>query len=444
MGKYAMVTLTPKLRQELSPNTMALIKAGNRVCQARISTDEQQQDDSKIFLNHSAAKELKLPVGSYHIYDLLDNQIYIGPVVAVMSSAVYKNHYPRGKTGRMLRELIQYARERGIFVYLFGLDGIVKDLSQIRGISIKNNSWQPGIFPWPDIIYNRIRLRKIERLPKTTRLLRQFNVDKRIYFFNSRYLNKREVYEALKKHPDTESLIPDTRSFGRANLQSMLKAHDEVFMKPNHGSIGKGIYKIKKLVPGRYAYAAASSTLPVWKGPYAMEALYQHLRSSAGAKRDYLLQQAIKLARFKSRVFDVRSQMQKNMQGEWVLTGAAVRVAARNKFVTHIPNGGRAEVFEQVMLRVFPSQRTRKRIDAQIDHIVSSVPPILEKTLGINLAILTMDLGIDEGGKVWILEVNSKPSSFDEDDIRMKHLEYLCDYFINAARQKNRKGIYEA
>ena len=27
MGKYAMVTLTPKLRQELSPNTMALIKA---------------------------------------------------------------------------------------------------------------------------------------------------------------------------------------------------------------------------------------------------------------------------------------------------------------------------------------------------------------------------------------------------------------------------------
>jgi hypothetical protein len=220
MGKYAMVTLTPKLRQELSPNTMALIKAGNRVCQARISTDEQQQDDSKIFLNHSAAKELKLPVGSYHIYDLLDNQIYIGPVVAVMSSAVYKNHYPRGKTGRMLRELIQYARERGIFVYLFGLDGIVKDLSQIRGISIKNNSWQPGIFPWPDIIYNRIRLRKIERLPKTTRLLRQFNVDKRIYFFNSRYLNKREVYEALKKHPDTESLIPDTRSFGRANLQS--------------------------------------------------------------------------------------------------------------------------------------------------------------------------------------------------------------------------------
>jgi ABC-type nitrate/sulfonate/bicarbonate transport system ATPase subunit len=53
-------------------------------------------------------------------------------------------------------------------------------------------------------------------------------------------------------------------------------------------------------------------------------------------------------------------------------------------------------------------------------------------------------LGIDEGGKVWILEVNSKPSSFDEDDIRMKHLEYLCDYFIYAARQKNRKGIYEA
>ena len=97
-----------------------------------------------------------------------------------------------------------------------------------------------------------------------------------------------------------------------------------------------------------------------------------------------------------------------------------------------------------MMLRVFPSQRSRKHIDTQLAQIVSSVPLILEKALDINLAILTMDLGIDEGGRVWVLEVNSKPSSFDEDDIRMRHLEYLCDYCIYAARQKNRKGIYEA
>ena len=325
MKKAAMVTLTPKLRQELSPHTMAQIKAGNRICMARITAnDDKPQDDNKLLLNHSAAQELKLPISTYHIYYLDNNQIWIGPVVAVMPSAVNKNRHPHGKTGKMLRELIQYAQSRGIFVYLFGLDGIQRNLHQIRGISIINNSWQPGLFPWPDIIYNRIRLRKIEKLPQTNRLLRQINLDRRIHFFNSRFLNKREVYEALTKHPDTRSIIPDTRSFSRTNLHSMLKIHNEIFMKPNHGSIGKGIYKIKMLSPGLYSYAGTSSALPVWKGPYTVEVLFRHLQCNAGIKREYLLQQAIKLARYKSRIFDVRSQVQKNHRGEWILTGAAV------------------------------------------------------------------------------------------------------------------------
>lgn len=443
MKKPATVELTPKLMQELAPATMIQIRAGNRFCIARIAADPKPAEDNSLRLNHSAARELKLPVNSYHIYDLDTNQMWIGPVVAVMSSAVHNNRHPRGKTGKMLRELIEYAKSRGILVYLCGLDGIPRDPYHIRGISIKNNNWQPGVFPWPDIIYNRIRMRKIEKLPKTKRLLKQINLDKRIHFFNSRFLNKREVYEALKTHPDTDTIIPDTRSFSRSNLYSMLKIHNEVFMKPNHGSIGKGIYKIKMLAPGRYSYAAAASTVPIWKGPYTMESLFRHLHLKAGIQRDYLLQQAIELARYKSRIFDVRCQVQKNHLGKWVLTGLAIRVAAKHKFVTHIPNGGKAEVFEQVILRVFPSQWTRKNIDNQLAHIVSSIPVILEQKLALNLAILTMDLGIDEGGKVWILEVNSKPSSFDEDDIRMRHLKYLCDYFIYAARQKNRKGIYE-
>jgi len=60
-----------------------------------------------------------------------------------------------------------------------------------------------------------------------------------------------------------------------------------------------------------------------------------------------------------------------------------------------------------------------------------------KKKLGLNLAVLSMDIGIDAAGKLWIIEVNSKPASFDENDIRQRHLQLLMDYFSFVA-QKNK------
>jgi hypothetical protein len=36
----------------------------------------------------------------------------------------------------------------------------------------------------------------------------------------------------------------------------------------------------------------------------------------------------------------------------------------------------------------------------------------------LSLGVLSLDIGVDESGIMWVIEVNSKPASFDEDDIR--------------------------
>ncbi|KUG04404.1 hypothetical protein ASZ90_018171 [hydrocarbon metagenome] len=390
-------------------------------------------------LNKSAARTLNLPGSRYLVYSVDQDELLIGPVVGIMTTAIRNNHGPSGKTGRLFKELIDYSSRKGIFVYLFSPDGISRDHYYIRGITISHNSWKPGRFAWPDIIYNRIRFRKIEKQQAISRLLYELNKDPRVYIFNSRFLNKKEVHEALKNQPQVKNMIPDTEVFSRQNLQGMLQRYSEVFIKPNHGSIGRGIFKVRWISPRRYSFAGVSSSATVWKGPYTFDLLFRHL-SIEVSRKNYLIQQAVDLSRYNSRLFDVRSQVQKDQHGEWILTGAAVRVAGKGRFVTHIPNGGRAEVFDDVVTRVFPSIRTRQEINKQLEDISTLVPLILEKELGINLGILTMDLGIDINGKIWILEVNSKPSSFDEDDIRTKHLQNLTDYFVYAARNKNRKG----
>lgn len=123
--------------------------------------------------------------------------------------------------------------------------------------------------------------------------------------------------------------------------------------------------------------------------------------------------------------------MQKNGQGNWQFTGSAVRVAATGKFVTHVPNGGSKRDYHLTVKQVFGySREILAELDRQLKTICKLVPKILEEKLGINLAVLSLDIGIDKDGKMWLIEANSKPASFDEDPIRQRHLELLTDYFI--------------
>jgi len=441
-SRHPAVLLTKNSLDNMQNNKQFDVKAGAQICKAKtiIASECSKLADDFICLNKTASSHLRLPGSKYRIYIHDKDSIYIGPVVGVMTTAVKNNNPPRGKTGKLFKEFIQFASRQGVFIYLFHPDWVDKKREYIKGLTVVNNKWKQDVFAWPDIIYNRIRFRKIENQKAITKLLMEFMKDKRVYLFNSRFLNKMEVYEALKIHPQGKQVVPDTVMFSRTSLEKMLGNYHDVFLKPIDGSIGRGIFKIQSVSPGQYCCAGVSSHRPSWKGPYSFDILYKWLISSEVSGRNYLVQQAVDLAKYKSRVFDVRCQVQKNYAGEWILTGAAVRVAGKNRFVTHIPNGGRAEVFEQVLYQVFPADHSRQSINAQLKDISRLVPKLLELKLDLNLAILSMDLGIDSNGRIWLLEVNSKPSSFDEDDIRMRHLQNLIDYCIYAAQKINRKG----
>lgn len=441
-NKNPIIYLPENFSKIIENSSKVTIAAGSFMCKAQVSKSLKgpQLSSQHISLNRAAAKELGLPGTRYLNYLNDGNTMYIGPVVAVMTTVIKNDNPPRGKGGRLFKELIDYAGERGVFVYLFNPGKISRRRNNIHGLTYLKGEWKWGLFPWPDIIYNRIRFRKIEGSKRMIKLINQLSNDERTYFFNSRFLNKREVYEALMTNNETSFMLPETRMFSRSNLKDLLSKHSELFAKPIGGSIGRGIFKIKTLAPNRYSLAQASSYAPSWKGPYSFNMLYQHLVNRYVSPNNYLLQQAINLAVYKSRVFDLRGQVQKNNEGKWILTGVAVRVAGKNRFVTHIPNGGRAAVFTDVINNVFPDQEIRQKISQQLKTIVNTVPQTLEKQLELNLGILTMDLGLDTEGRIWILELNSKPSSFDEDDIRMRHLQNLTDYFIYAAKEKNEKG----
>ncbi len=366
-----------------------------------------------------------------------------GPIVGILTTAIKNGEPPRGKTGKLFKEFIHYAAQQGVFIYLFSPAHVNTHGKTIQGITHDaRQKGAKGTFTWPDIIYNRIRFRKIENRKEIVQLLKKLDKDERTYLFNTRFLYKKEVYDALCQYPEGQAIVPETRKFGRSSLLAMLKKYPEVFIKPEDGSIGRGIIKVKTLSSGNYTCAEASAAAPWWYGPYRYDQLFKRLLNLGVTESNHLVQQSINLARYRDRLFDLRTQVQKNHQGEWVLTGAAVRIAGKNRFVTHIPNGGKAAVFKEVISKVFTEQEVQQYIYRQLDQIAAIVPEYLEKSLGLNLAILSMDIGIDTEGKMWLLEVNSKPSSFDENDIRQRHLQLLTDFLIYTAKERKRKGIY--
>lgn len=354
--------------------------------------------------------------------------------VGVLTTA-NKRGLPGGEGIRIFKEMVAYGNKYNVAVFFFFPRDVNWKRKKIAGLIWNGKIWRKKILPFPDIVYNRIRFRNIESQEHVKRLLRQFEKEPSIHLFNSRFLNKWEVYKALMENDDTAYWLPETVPLSRQSLAAMLRKYPEVFLKCSYGSLGKGIIKINRLNKGQYVYAVANKGAVVWKKSNSIDALYRQLYVLT--RNAYLVQRGIDLACYKGRVFDLRTQYQKNGRGEWVLTGVAVRVAGKNRFVTHIPNGGFAASFEKVMNEAFPGDsKVINKIYEQLEQI-RKLPPVLEEKLNLSLAVLSMDIGVDKTGRIWVIEVNSKPAKFDEIEIRNTHWQYLMEYFIYLAQKTN-------
>ncbi|HBQ86036.1 MAG TPA: hypothetical protein DER33_01205 [Syntrophomonas sp.] len=420
---------------ELNLGQKVEVAVGQRLNRIKVLSTSMQKT-KLAYINNPTAQMLLLPAKLLLDYKVIKNppRIKLGPVVGVLTTANRnsKSGLPIGKETYYLGELVSYARRKGVFVYLFYSTGVNWHSQTIKGYTLDFNKesahkWVSGEYPFPDIVYNRIRSRNVENSRTMVELLDRFQ-HLGINLFNTRFLDKWDVYNALMSSPRLRHFLPPTVFFSRVELFKFLQQYPEVFLKPRNSSIGKGIVKIKR-TSGCYMLALAKSAKPSWHYYDSYEELYQALLAIMDDSSRYLVQMGIELAKIQNKVFDLRTQVQKNGRGEWTLTGTAVREAAPDRFVTHIPNGGSARKYDEVIEKTFGSSVTTKRsLDKQLHLIAREAPIILDDLPGWSLAVLSIDIGIDRYGKIWIIEINSKPSSFDEPDIRRAYLRYFTDY----------------
>jgi glutathione synthase/RimK-type ligase-like ATP-grasp enzyme len=221
--------------------------------------------------------------------------------------------------------------------------------------------------------------------------------------FNTGYFGKWDVHNWLSTHEALAPHLPEMHQLGLETLQEMLTRYSRVFIKPDHGSLGRKIVVVTRS-GNHFLFRRGRGTLQVM-----VKDLNGVINRLPKLTRDvYLVQQGLNLCRYRGRRRDFRLIMQRNGTGRWLITKFFARVAPGGQLVANISAGATGLPAGRSLRRCFSAAKT-KSILKEMKQVTRLVCHTLTEVMDDRLGELGIDLGVDTGGHVWIIEVNSKP-----------------------------------
>jgi glutathione synthase/RimK-type ligase-like ATP-grasp enzyme len=374
---------------------------------------------NEIVFPENIFNEFYLPIQTYKFqanYTPDTRTLQLGPIIGLLTD-FYSNEeaQPHFRSVHMFCEELHHGiNENGGFFYILAYNEFPN-----KGYYYENGNWIPREPPLPDVIYNRIHSRRIEQTNSFKRFrtkLEQLN----IAIFNDRFLSKWEVHEKLFQESHLHPFLPETKIFSKENLIEFAKKFETVFVKPVHGSLGRNIFKLVKEDDNHYTYQ--SSFLSKSEGgvkKYTLDEFYQQIKPIL-TNRIYIIQQGIPLITRNGCVMDFRVLCHKSLKNRWEVTSIVARISTEQEFVSNIARGGsimrpvnalatsmsKSEALEVLALM--------KELSIETASIISHLSSGITGELGI-------DIGVDLNGKLWLIEVNSKPSkSFEDGQIKIR------------------------
>jgi hypothetical protein len=268
-------------------------------------------------------------------------------------------------------------------------------LAYVRGSSGYRLRW----LPLPQVIHNRA----IHKETAAKRKLKHIR-DRGIQLFNAcnRY-SKLLIHDILMTNPNLRPHLPGTEAASPHNLPWFMHHYDELILKPDNSSIGRGIMMMRK-VDGvwRLHYPSKNG---LRERSIAADGKLPTVLVNKITKTPYVLQQRLPLATFRGRPFDLRISVQKNETGSWQVTGIAGKLAAPGKYVTNVAQGGTVLPLE-ILLQEYP-QLAGTDVRGQLEAFSLEAARTLESRLE-GLADIGLDIGMTVHGYPVFIECNCR------------------------------------
>lgn len=389
------------------------IKAGSLSAPAIVQV--RDYPPGQHFIAAGLLKKLLLPTDQAINLKLDKNQpvASIGPVIGLLISRNKRMQRPPfSRQKYLLRGFISAGKKMGAVVYAFNPEGIDLKNGRIEGyFPYKNGTaeitWKKTCFPLPDVVHNRILSRTTERTLPVRQALEITNSNG-IKCFNPKFLNKWETHDILWQNPELRNFLPETVKYQPVDkLVLFMRKYPLVYLKPWHGSLGKNIMRIKKERTG-YSYIHRQGKQIISNTWADAAEMTTAVRNFVG-RRSYLMQQGLELVTYFGRVFDIRVLIQKNLTGRWEVSATVARIGREGSPFPNIAAGGSALAIEQVWQELFNRNWLFSPCREQIARLAELVAVTLDERLG-NFGEMGLDIGLSPTGRLWLIEVNSKPS----------------------------------
>lgn len=263
-----------------------------------------------------------------------------------------------------------------------------------------------------DIVYDRFFSKTTKDFKIRKKFIKKCEISSKPVFNDNNFVllaaNKWEAYLFLKKNKKIKNYLPKTFLFKKiSSLENFLKVEKSSILKPNIGQKGKGIFLIKREKEG-YLIIYQDKNFKNKKIKIKKISDIKKFLKEWPRKR-YIFQEEINVAKYKNRVFDIRILLQK-VNKKWSVVLRSIRLALEESFLSNVSRGGEGKEgrgFYQILKDLFPENY--QKIINEIQTISLDVANYFEQEIKGYIFEMGLDFILDKKGKIWIIEVNSKP-----------------------------------
>lgn len=329
-----------------------------------------------------------------------------GPLIGYVTSRAVLQDLRAGEAVPPYIHMGVAAREAGGVLILFSPSDIRWEQGRVRGERIEVAAGATarvasGWFPLPRVILYPQAL----EVGPTPRQLAARVRSLGAVVLSHRKIRKLETYAVLRRVPELRRYLPRTARLTRETLARALRRSDDLYLKPDDLSRGRGVHRLRRRAGGwRLTYRRPAGNVNRFLPDLA--AVHQAVAPLLRARSVYLIQEGLPLATFLGNRFDMRALVQKDGQGRWVVSGVVARIAPEGSAITSPRSGGLVALPEQVLRHAFGERGSA--VLTEVKEAALAIARAIDAALGPRYE-LGIDLGVLQDGTVRLIEVNGMP-----------------------------------
>ncbi|GAB5525600.1 MAG: hypothetical protein Roseis2KO_34720 [Roseivirga sp.] len=310
---------------------------------------------------------------------------------------------PFGKQTQFFEDMVRYYNTPQIQLLFFTPYDWDNDATTLRGLIFMNGCWQSDTVQKPTLVYDR----SFSRDEKEKIWLNDFRhslSDQGVSLFNPVAIQElaTDKYKCAVWQESQGFTLLKTSPLSQV-LSGNSEGIDWLYLKPRSGSRGIGVMKLHR-IEGQYRLYYDQTR---FKDFTSTESLAKHLGTFTVT--DYIAQEEALLYKFRQVPFDLRLMVQ-DVNGNFSVTGEAIRLGNKGSIVSNLSAGGAAISLAELLDEMSETeaiQITSELIQAREDCLAFA--NALKADFG-SFAELGFDILLTRDKGPVILEVNAKPS----------------------------------